>query len=336
VSADDAATRALAARRGAGRFVLRDRGLIAVRGRDRVRWLDGMLSNDVARLRPGRASSGCYALLLTPQGRIVCDFHVIQRGDEFWLETEARGLPEILARLERHIIADDVTLEDRSDGIARIALEGAAAPQVLARALGETPGLAPECADDFTCAGRRICVVAFGWSGAPGFQLIAPADAEPSLTAALRAAAAPDVELVEGDAEVLEILRIEAGIPRLHRELDSNVLPPEAGLMARAVALQKGCYTGQEIVARIHSRGAESHRLVSLRFEGSEPVAGTALRAEERVVGSVTSSCHSATAGPIGLGFVRRPFDAEGSALLADGVAARVAVPPLVAPTGGA
>ncbi|HXK26127.1 MAG TPA: hypothetical protein VMS55_25910 [Myxococcota bacterium] len=336
MSAGDAATRALAARRGAGLFVLRERALVAVRGRDRVRWLDGMLSNDVAHLRPGRSSSGCYALLLTPQGRIVCDFHVIQRGEELWLETEARGLPEVLARLERHIIADDVTLEDRSVAITRIGVEGAAAPRLLARALGEPPQLAPECADDFSCAGHRICVASFGWSGAPGFQLIAPAEAEASLASALRAAAVPDAPLVEGDAEVLEILRIEAGIPRLHRELDEDVLPAEAGLMARAVSLEKGCYTGQEIVARIHSRGAESHRLVALRFAAAEAAVGAELRAGERVVGSVTSSCRSASAGPIGLGFVRRPFDAEGNELRADGVPVRVAAAPLVAPTGGA
>jgi folate-binding protein YgfZ len=336
VSAHDAAKRAVAARRGAGVFALRDRALIAVRGRDRVRWLDGMVSNDVARLRPGRSASGCYALLLTPQGRIVCDFHVLARGDEIWLETDAHGVSEVVARLERHIIADDVTLDDRSAEIARIGVEGAAAPQLLARALGESPQLASECADDFSCAGHRICVAAFGWSGAPGFQLIAPAGAESSLASALRAAASPGTNVVEGDAEVLEILRIEAGIPRLHRELDEDVLPAEAGLMARAVSLEKGCYTGQEIVARIHSRGAESHHLVALRFAGAEPGAGTELRAGGRVVGSVTSSCRSATAGPIGLGFVRRPFDAEGSELEANGVVARVAAAPLVARTNGA
>ena len=336
MSADEAARLALAARRGAGLFALRERALVAVRGRDRVRWLDGMLSNDVARLRPGRSSSGCYALLLTPQGRIVCDFHVLARADELWLETDARGLPEVLARLERHIIADDVTLEDRSAEIARIGVEGAGASRLLARALGELPQLASECADDFSCAGHRICVASFGWSGAPGFQLIAQAGAEASLAAALRAAAAPDAPLVEGDAEVLEILRIEAGIPRLHRELDEGVLPAEAGLMPRAVSLQKGCYTGQEIVARIHSRDAESHHLVALRFAGAEAAPGAELCAGERVVGSVTSSCRSASAGPIGLGFVRRPFDAEGTELRADGVPAQVASAPLVAPTGDA
>jgi folate-binding protein YgfZ len=181
-----------------------------------------------------------------------------------------------------------------------------------------------------------VCVAAFGWSGAPAFQLIAPADAEGALVEALRACATPELPLVDGDAEVLEILRIEAGIPRLFHELGPEVLPPEARLVPRAVSLDKGCYTGQEIVARLVSRGAESHRLVALRFSSDPPPAGTELHADGRRVGSVTSSCRSARAGSIGLGFVRRPFDAEGGALVAGDVEVRVALPPLFAATGPA
>jgi folate-binding protein YgfZ len=332
----NAAQRADAVRRGAGLFRLRDRALLAVRGADRVRWLDGMLSNDVGRLRPGPQSSGCYALLLSPQGRILADFHVIQRGDEVWLETSSRGLAEVQPRLERLIVADDVALEDRSGRVIRLGLEGGAAPALLARALGAAPGLAPDCADDFELAGTRVCIAAYGWSGAPAFQLIASADAEDALLGALRASAPAASPLIEGDPEVLEILRIEACVPRLFHELDANVLPPEAGLVPRAVSLTKGCYTGQEIVARLVSRGAEGHRLVALRFAGGPPPAGTELRAEGRKVGGVTSVCRSAQAGPIGLGYVRRPLDAEGTELAADGVPARVAVAPLVPPTGAA
>jgi folate-binding protein YgfZ len=328
----DAAQRALAARRGAGLFRLRDRALFAVRGGDRVRWLDGMLSNDVARLEPGPTRSGCFALLLSPQGRILADFHVLQRGDELWLETEAARAGEIRARLERHVIADDVALVDLGPELARIGLEGAAAEPLLARALGRAPGLAPECGADFDFEGARVCIAAFGWSGAPAFQIFAPRGAEEALVAALqRAAAAAGTPLVEGDAEVLEILRIEAGIPRLYRELDEEVLPPETNLMARAVSLTKGCYTGQEIVARLVSRGAESHRLVALRFEGEPPRAGAEIRAGERAVGSVTSACRSAWAGAIGLGFVRRPFDAPASELSVEGRPARVAAAPAAA-----
>lgn len=325
-------------RRGAGLFRLRERALFAVRGGDRVRWLDGMLTNDVTRLAPGRERSGCYALLLTPQGRIVADFHVLARADELWLETESARAGEILARLERHVIADDVTLAAiGSAEVARLGLEGAAAPALLERALGVAPALAPECGADFAWEGQPVCIAAFGWSGAPAFQIFAPREAEQALAASLRrAAVASGLPLLAGDDEVLEILRIEAGVPRLYRELDENVLPPETGLMARAVSQRKGCYTGQEIVARLVARAAESHRLVALRFDGEPPHAGAQILAGERAVGSVTSACRSALAGAIGLGFVRKPFAAEGDELRVEGRAARVARAPLVPPSGSA
>jgi folate-binding protein YgfZ len=325
----DPAERAVAVRRGVGLFRLDDRALLAVRGADRVRWLDGMLTQDIAHLAAGADRSGCYALLLTPQGGILADFHVLHRGEELWLETAAAHASEIRARLLRYVVADDVTLADRSVDFARLGLEGARAEALLARVLGRAPGLAPDCGNEFECEGRRLFAAAFGWSGTRGYQLFAPADGVERLVAALHRHALPG-ELVLGDAGVLEILRIEACIPRLHRELHERVLPPETGLMARAVSLSKGCYTGQEIVARLVSRGAERHRLVALRFASGPPGAGSEICTEGRRIGEVTSSCRSALAGPIGLGFVRKPWDAVGSALDVGGVAAQVVAAPFV------
>lgn len=335
MSGDTAPARAAALRRGVGLFRLRDRAVLAVRGADRVRWLDGMLSNDVSSLAPGSSRSGCYALLLSPQGRILADFHVLLRGEELWLETARAGFDAIRARLERFIVADDVTLVDRSDELVRFALEGAGAEALLTRALGRAPALAPESGADFELGGQPVCVAAFGWSGAPAFQLFVSPQAEALVLATLRASAGPH-GLPEGDAEVLEILRIEAGVPALHRELDEQVLPPETNLMSRAVSLTKGCYTGQEIVARLVSRGAESHRLVGLRFAAGLPGPDAEIRAEGQRIGEVTSSCRSAEAGPIGLGFVRRPWDAPGTQVEVEGCTARVASLPLVAGAGSA
>ena len=121
-----AGERASAVRRSSGWFRLRERALLEVSGGDRVRWLNGMLSNDVAQLESGGASSGCYALLLTPRGRIVADLHVLQRGDVFWLELAADAAARVEARLEKYIIADDVWLVDRSRAFARFGLEGSA------------------------------------------------------------------------------------------------------------------------------------------------------------------------------------------------------------------
>jgi folate-binding protein YgfZ len=141
--------------------------------------------------------------------------------------------------------------------------------------------------------------------------------------------------VVAGD-EVLEVLRIEAGIPRLGAELDEEVLPAEAHLNERAISFDKGCYTGQEIVARIDSRGQVQHLLVGLRFEDDAlPEPGAALEAEGRRIGEVTSVCRSADHGSIGLGFVRRSHAAEGSEVrVGSGRRARVAELPFAAAGG--
>lgn len=319
-------------RRSAGLVVLPDRGILRVEGSDRTRWLDGMLSNDVGRLAPGPEHSGCYALLLSPKGRILADLHVLLRGEAYWLELEGGALAEVRARLERYVIADDVTLHEESAAWARFALEGPGAPEILAAACEGAVLPEPESGCEATLADTPIVVAAYGWSGEPGFQLFVPTPAAAAVSAALRAVAGSG--LVEADREVLEILRIEAGIPRLGAELDEDVFPAEAGLVARAISLTKGCFTGQEIVARLESRGQVNHRLVGLRSMGEEPLAaGTPLSDEAgKRVGEVTSACVSARAGAIGLGYVRRSLAVAGTPLRAECGSVEVADLPLVAP----
>ena len=127
---------AAAVRRGAGLFQLTHRGLVSVEGRDRVRWLNGMVSNDVAALEPGPDRSGCYALLLTQQGRIVADLQILLRGDSLWLETEAEAVGPLIERLEKFIVADAVEVTDRTAAFTRLALEGPEAPAILEKSLG--------------------------------------------------------------------------------------------------------------------------------------------------------------------------------------------------------
>src|SRR5262249_4835124 len=148
-----------------------------VRGADRVRWTNGMVSNDVARLAPGAARSGCHALLLSPQGRILADLHVLAREDELWLELARDALPEVLARLERYVIADDVALADASAEWRRFALEGPRAPEVIARAAGAPVAMSPDSGVDVRIAGADLVACAWGWSGEAAYQLFAPAAA---------------------------------------------------------------------------------------------------------------------------------------------------------------
>lgn len=318
----DAQALAAAVRRGAGLFPLADRGLLEVSGSDRVRWLDGMVSNDVSALEPGAERSGCYALLLTPQGRIVADLRVLLRPESLWLETDAGAVARVVERLERFIVADDVRLSDRSTETARLGLEGPAAEAVL-RALGAETRLAAGACGEARLAGAEVLVAAYGWSGEPAYQIFCETPAAAAVEAALLEAGR-ECGLVRAGPEVLEILRIEAGVPRFGRELDEDVLPAEARL-ERAVSRSKGCYTGQEVVARMESRGRVAHLLVGLRCEDAPPGAGEAIRAGEKRVGEVTSACRSPAAGAIALAYVRRAHAEPGTELAVGGRSARVA-----------
>ena len=316
-----------AVRRAAGLFPLGDRGLLRVSGGDRRRWLDGMLSNDVASLAPGPEGSGCYAALLTRQGRIVADFHVMDRGELFWLETAGGAVATALETLDRFVIADDVALADASVEVERIGLEGPASPAVLEAALGAPLSLAENACADVEVAGVPVVVASFGWSGAPARQLFAPAGSGAAVSAALRSAGA-DLGLVDAGAEELEILRVEAGLPKLGVELDEETLPAEARLES-AVSYTKGCYTGQEVVARMHSRGRVGHLLVGLRLEGAAPgEVGAEVQVEGRKSGEVTSACVSPSAGSIALAFVRAQHAEPGTVVSVGGRHAEVTALP--------
>jgi folate-binding protein YgfZ len=312
------------ARAGPALFVLGARALVEVRGGDRVRWLNGMVTNDVAAAAARGAGAGCYALLLTREGRIVADLHVLVRDDALWLETDAAAVGTVLERLAKYVIADDVTLADRSADFERLALEGPGAEPVLAALAGDVALPPAEGWVELEVAGARVPAAAFAFAGGPGFQLFAPRGRGAEVRAALLAAGARH-GLVPGDEALLERSRIEAGVPRFGRELDETVLPDEARL-ERAVSTAKGCYTGQEVVARMRSRGRVSHLLVGLRCAGGglPTLRAPVQDLEGRRVGEVTSAALSPRFGAIALAFVRRPWDAAGTHLRAGEVDAEV------------
>jgi len=317
----DVARELRAVREGAGLFRLPGRGVLEVGGGDRVRWLDGMISADVKSLAPG---DGAPALLLTRQGRIVADLHVLAREDVFWLELEASALPAVREQLSRYVVADDVTLTDRRDDPARLALEGPRAAALLAAAGADPSGLAPHAWRELRIAGAAVAAAAYGFTGLTGFQLFAPAAAADAVASALLAAG---FDLASADT--LECLRIAAGMPWFGRELDESVLPAEARLEA-AISTTKGCYTGQEVVTRMRSRGRVGHLLVGLRFEGEAlPARGAPIEGETGPIGQVTSSVLSPEAGAIGLGFVRAEDATPGASVRVAGAPARIAALPL-------
>jgi len=320
---DDLAGQVRSGRTSPGLFALRDEGpgqqgfgraVVGVSGGDAERWLDGMVSNDITAISAAGPLSGCHAALLTTRGRIVADLHVLAREDGYWLETASHAVAALSAQLEKYIVADDVTLEDLSDRVARLGIEGPGSTELLAGLAGESPAsleaVAPHAWQPLQLAAAEVAAVRFGWSGEEAWQLLVPpADAE-AVEAGLQAAGALPRSLA-----ALEVLRIEAGVPRLGAELHDGVFPDEARLES-AISRSKGCYTGQEIVARLYSRGAVNHLLVGLRFEApSPPPVDAGLEAGDKQTGEVTSACLSPAAGAIGLGFVRREHSEPGTRL---------------------
>ena len=326
----DAAASALATRRAAGLFTLKERGLVLVAGEDRIRWLDGMLTNDVTRLAPGPERSGCRALALTRKGQILADLRVWLRPAAVWLETDAAAIPGLLEHLGKLVVADDVRLTPVGPELELLALEGPAARGVLERAVGGDVTLAAGAVAELEIAAASVAAAAYAETGEDGFRLAVPAGAARPVALALARAGGP-AGLVDGSAEAFEILRIEAGTPRFGAELGPDVLPAEVGLEA-AISFDKGCYTGQEIVARVESRGQVRRRLVGLRLRGDQaPVSGESIEVAALAVGQVTSGCLSPLFGAIGLGFVRVPHDAPGSELLVGSRPAGTAALPFVA-----
>ncbi len=263
-----------------------DRGLIRAAGSDRVRFLNGMLTCDVASLEAGQLAPG---LQLDRRGHVSARLDVLVAADEIWLDADPGSVEPLLEMLEKHVIADDVRFE-RVPGRAWLVLEGPAA----AAAAGQLGGIRPP---DGQFEVREGCLwIAGGLRDPAGVRCVGPAA---TLTALARRCELPRIE-----ADAAEILRIEAGVPRLGTDTGPKTFPQEARLDP-AVSYSKGCYIGQEIVARIHSRGAVNRLLVQLVLEAPvEP--GDEIRVDGRGVGQISSAAVSPVAGPIALGYVRR------------------------------
>ena len=285
-----------------------ERGKLMVSGGEAAEYLQGQLTNDVEALAPGE---GLYAALLDRKGHMQADMRVLRTAtDELWIDTEEAALATARRHLETYKIGREVAIADLSAERAILSLIGPRSVEIAGTAA------LPEHASQATSL-DGIDLLAVGTS--EGIDLIAKANDAPRLRGALVAAGAGEVA-----AEAAEILRIESGRPRFGAEMSSETMPAEAGIVEAAVSFTKGCYIGQEPVARLHYKGRPNRHLRGL--VPSDPVEpGTVLRLGEKEVGRVASAAVSPARGPIALAIVRR--EAEPGAELAvgeDGVTARV------------
>ena len=283
-----------------------ERGKLALSGSDAKDFLHGQVTNDIVGLRPGQ---GCYAAFLTHKGKMLGDLRVFDTGDELLLDTERSALQELFNMIRRFKIGRDVELHKRTLERALFSLIGPRARDVAG--VPELPELEHAHVER---GGVRFITTA------AGVDVLCDAERAAEVRAALLAAGA-----AECAPEAAEIVRVEAGRPRFGIDLTPEaVIPQEAGLNERAVSFTKGCYVGQETVARLFYKGKPNRHLRGLRL--SAPVEpDTPLRLGEREVGRVTSPVVSPARGPIALALVRREASPSDTLAVGDGdVTARV------------
>jgi aminomethyltransferase len=289
-----------ALRHGCGVFDLGWRGKLVVSGEDRVRWLNGMVSNNTRDLRQ---DFGNYSFVLNAQGRIQGDLLAFQRGEFYVVETEAGQIATIREFLDRYIIMDDVEIGDISGKLTSIGVAGPGAAEVLSKA-GLLPGAAkPGQLLDGSWNGIGFSLVRDPIEARDWYELwLAPENVEAVWHALVAGGASPV------GAEALEWQRILLGLPRVGVDTGARELPQETG-QEYALHYTKGCYIGQEIVERIHARGQVNRRLMGLIVDGDLPARGSKVMAGEKELGEVTSSAEMVVDGvrrTVALGYLKR------------------------------
>lgn len=315
-----------ALREGAVVADLTGRGDLRIDGAEAAPFLHGLVTNDVKKLRPGE---GCRAAFLTPKGRMLADLVAYRTEAGLVLDCDPALPAKLFALLQKYGMFHPVAIADETLATAVVHVEGPEARGALARAgFAQLPD-APHAHRVATFAGRALRIASESRAGEPGFDLrLSIVDAEPLVELLVASGAAR----ISPDA--LDAARVEAGLARWGAELDETLLPNEAWLEKDAISYSKGCYIGQETVARLKTYGHVNRHLVALRLP---PDAGIGLGAEvlsgETKVGHVTSAVRSARYGAtVALAFVKREHEAPGTELRVAGT--HGLVPAVVAPLG--
>jgi folate-binding protein YgfZ len=318
-----------AVRAGAG---LVDRSLVGkavVTGRDRAAFLQGMLSNDIQALAPGQ---GCPAAFLDAHGKVMALLDVYALEDRLLMALPPGLTDRILQLLDRYLISEKASFEAADDAWVVPEVIGPGARAIVARLLGRELALAPHEHMAGEVTGAPVRVVASGMPGVPGYGCWTAPEHGPAVWGALRTAGALPV-----GSEAYDAIRVECGVPSYGHDVDETVLLPETGLEHLA-SYTKGCYIGQEVVARVKHRGHVNRALAGFIIAGPRvPASGARVVAQGKDVGRVTSAVRSEALGaPIALGYVRREHLEPGTELevldAAGAAPAKVAALPFVGP----
>jgi folate-binding protein YgfZ len=307
---------------GCGVYELGLRAKIALTGSDRVRWLNGMVTNNIRDLAAGH---GVYAFLLNPQGHILGDLYAYNRGDSLMIDTDQSQSEKLLATFDHYIIMDDVEVADLSDKLTAIGITGPKVREVLLAVGFEIPEMEPLQFVDLTWRGVNLTVVRGDNPSVESYEVWLSPDRATGLKDAFAEAQATPV-----GTRAVELLRIASGIPRYGQDIRERDLPQETE-QQRALHFSKGCYIGQEIVERIRSRGNVHRKFTGFEVHGALPALGTKVQADSRDIGEITSVASLPMADgdlPVALGYIRREIATPGRQVQAGSTQLSVAALP--------
>jgi folate-binding protein YgfZ len=296
-----------ALRSSCGVYDLGFRAKISLTGGDRVRWLNGMTTNNIRDLAVGQ---GVYAFLLNPQGHILGDLFAYNRGESITVDTDCGQMEKILATFDHYIIMDDVEVTNLSEQLTTLGIAGPKTGEVLASAGFTIPEMRALQVESVMWQGTQCTLVHGEDDERVSYEIWLPPASVRSLWDALSAAGAVPV-----GSDALELQRVVSGTPRYGVDIRERDLPQETE-QTRALNFNKGCYVGQEIVERIRSRGAVHRKFTGFVADGTAPMAaGAKIVAGEKEVGEITSAASLRLGGRdkmVALGYIRREAGVPG------------------------
>lgn len=316
-------TQYAALRGSAGIGMLKDRTQVALTGKDRAAFLHAFCTNDIKRLEPGQ---GCEAFLTDVQGKTIGFINVFCEADQLVIESAGGQAGHIIASLDRYLIREDVTFVDLTEQSSELLVAGPLAAKLIEQVTGTRLDLGPHDHQGCIWLEHHVTVRRFDFAGQPDFAIAIETAASESLQETFVAAGA-----IECEASVIECARIEAGTPVFGVDVSSDNLPQEVDRNGTAISFTKGCYLGQETVARIDALGHVNRLLRGIQVGGETvPAPGEEFLHDGKVAARATSSCWShKLQAPLVMAYVRRQVSTPGTQLESPGGGGVVVALPL-------
>ena len=281
-------------------FDLSVRSRISLSGNDRVRWLNGMVTNKIRDLGAGE---GVYAFVLNPQGHILGDLYAYNLGESLLIDTDQSQAEKLLGIFRKYIIMDKVEMTDLGETLTAIGVAGPKSREVLTNSGFDLRELTPLRFVEVSWRNLPLTIVHTDNPALESYQIWLAPEHRSQLWSILTDAGATAISV-----ETLELLRIASGVPRYGQDIRERDLPQETEQL-RALNFNKGCYIGQEIVERIRSRGNVHRKFAGFEVHGPLPIIGAKIQAHGKDVGEVTSAASLPLANgprPVALGYIRR------------------------------